>query len=201
MTLRPLGNPIRYKLTQKTVLAGTGALVMLLGFISAACGPVALTRPVTKLGLIAPFEGTQRARGYEALYAAKLALREQNAAGGASGWQIELVALDQDDHPELAVRQFHALAVDPDVTYVIGLAAASETGDLRRKYASLGLPVEFLDPSAAAEPPPDAAFAERYRTLSNGVQPGGLAARVYRAAKSALVHIAERVRTHGRPTR
>jgi ABC-type branched-subunit amino acid transport system substrate-binding protein len=189
------------KLTQYAVLAGSGALVMLLGLLSAACAPVALTRPVTKLGLIAPFEGTQRARGYEALYAAKLALRERNAAGGASGWQVELVALDQDDQPELLVRQFHALAVDPDVTYVIGLAAGPETSPLRQQYAAVGLPVEFVDPSAVADLPLDPAFAEHYRALSNGVQPGGLAMRVYLAAKSALVHIAERVRTQGRPTR
>jgi len=183
------------------VLAGSGALVLLLWFIVIACGPVALTRPVTKLGLVAPFEGTQRVRGYEALYAAKLALREQNAAGGALGWQVELVALDQFDQPELELRQFHALAVDPDVTYVIGLASASETGPLRKQFAALGLPVEFVDPSAASDFRLDPAFAEHYRALSNGIQPGGLATRVYLAAKSALAHIAERVRTQGRPTR
>ena len=189
------------KPTQYVILAGSGALVLLLGLLLAACVPVALSRPVTKLGLVAPFEGTQRARGYEALYAAKLALREQNAAGGASGWQVELVALDQDDQPELLVRQFHALEADPDVTYVIGLAAAPETGPLRQQFAAVGLPVEFVDPSATADPPLDPVFAEHYRTLSNGVQPGGLATRVYLAAKAALVHIAERVRIQGRPAR
>ena len=189
------------KLTQKAELAGSLVLLLLLAFISTACGPIVLTRPVTKLGLVAPFEGTQRARGYEALYAAKLALREQNAAGGVSGWQVELVALDQDDQPELMVRQARALAVDPDVTYVIGFASAPETGPLRQQYAAVGLPVEFVDPSAAADLPLDPAFAEHYRSLSNGVQPGALATRVYLAAKSALAHIAERIRAQGRPTR
>jgi ABC-type branched-subunit amino acid transport system substrate-binding protein len=189
------------KLTQKTELAGSLVLLWLLAFNSTACGPIALTRPVTKLGLVATFEGTQRARGYEALYAAKLALREQNAAGGVSGWQVELVALDQDDQPELMVRQARALAVDPDVTYVIGFATVSETGPLQQQYAALGLPVEFVDPSATADLPLDLAFAEHYRALSNGVQPGALATRVYLAAKSALARIAERVRTQGRPAR
>jgi ABC-type branched-subunit amino acid transport system substrate-binding protein len=182
-------------------LMGCGLLLLLVGLASAACGPLALSRPVTKLGLVAPFEGTQRARGYEALYAAKLALREHNASGGAAGWQVELVALDQDDQPGLALRQAHALAVDPGVTYVIGLTTAAQTGQLQRQYDALGLPVEFVELSATEGPPLDPIFAEHYRALSNGIEPGGLALRVYAATQTAVAHIADRVRALGHPTR
>jgi ABC-type branched-subunit amino acid transport system substrate-binding protein len=174
---------------------------LLLGLLSTACGPIAVTRPVTKVGLVAPFEGTQRARGYEALYAAKLALREHNTSGGAAGWQVELVALDQDDQPDLALRQARALAVDPDVTYVIGLATAAETGQLRQQYSALGLPVEFVDLASADHPSLDSNFTERYRAISSGIEPGVLAVRVYAAAQLAVAHIEEQVRTRGRPTR
>ena len=64
-----------------------------------ACDPIALTRPVTKIGLVAPFEGELRSVGYEgALYAVKLALREQNEQDGVAGWNVELVALDSSNH-------------------------------------------------------------------------------------------------------
>ena len=42
----------------------------------------ASTQPVIKIGLVAPFEGRFRAIGYEAVYAARLAIREINARGG-----------------------------------------------------------------------------------------------------------------------
>jgi ABC-type branched-subunit amino acid transport system substrate-binding protein len=57
-----------------------------------ACVP-ALPR-VIKIGLAAPFEGRYRSIGYDAIYAARLAVREINAAGGVNGWQLELVAYD-----------------------------------------------------------------------------------------------------------
>jgi len=39
----------------------------------------ASTQPVVKIGLVAPFEGRYRPIGYEAIYAARLAIREINA--------------------------------------------------------------------------------------------------------------------------
>ena len=194
-------------LTPQSLLArrtgpAAGLLVStLLGVALSACAPLALSRPVTKLGLIAPFEGSQRAVGYEALYAVKLALREANASGGAGGWQVELVALDDDDLPSLAIRQARALAVDPDVTYAIGVAPPSESSSLQQQYAALGLPAEFVDPAAASAAGIDPAFATRYLAISNGVQPGSLAVRAYTAARSALTHITQQVQTTGHPTR
>ncbi|MDM8528411.1 branched-chain amino acid ABC transporter substrate-binding protein [Anaerolineales bacterium HSG24] len=76
--------------------------------------------PTVKIGLMAPFEGTDRALGYEALFATKLAIQERNELGGINGYQIELIALNDFNHPEKAVQQAKALLADPDVLGVVG---------------------------------------------------------------------------------
>src|SRR5437773_8430394 len=53
-----------------------------------ACVPV--TRPIVKIGLVAPFEGRYRDVGYEVIYAVRLAVREANASGGVAGFAVEL---------------------------------------------------------------------------------------------------------------
>ncbi len=47
-----------------------------------------------KIGLVAPFEGSYRSIGYDAVYAARLVVREINATGGIDGVRLELVAYD-----------------------------------------------------------------------------------------------------------
>ncbi|QLQ08434.1 MAG: ABC transporter substrate-binding protein [Anaerolineae bacterium] len=96
--------------------AGLWVLVIA-GIILTGC---TATRPTVKIGLVAPFEGAQRALGYEVLYAVKLALQERNDQGGVGGFGIELVALSDDGQPANAVRQVQALAVDPGVVGVLG---------------------------------------------------------------------------------
>ena len=63
------------------------------------------TDPLIKIGLVAPFEGQFRSRGYEVLYAVKLAIRECNESGGVGGYRVELVALDDGGDPALADRK------------------------------------------------------------------------------------------------
>lgn len=78
------------------------------------------TRPTLKIGLIAPFEGVHRTLGYEVLGAVRLAVQQQNAAGGVAGYGIELAALNDDGVPATAARQVAALAADPGVVAIIG---------------------------------------------------------------------------------
>lgn len=59
---------------------GTGLTILVL---LTACVPK-LPR-VIKIGLVAPFEGRYRYVGYDAIYAARMAVQEINAAGGAGG--------------------------------------------------------------------------------------------------------------------
>lgn len=95
-------------------------LLLLLLFLSwalAGCGGVA---PVLKIGLVAPFEGRYRSVGYDAIYAARLAVREINAAGGIGPYRVALVALDDGGDPALAYDVAASLVTDPAVMAVVG---------------------------------------------------------------------------------
>jgi len=78
-----------------TFTAIVGALLM-------AAGCYGSTPPVVKIGLLAPFEERYRDDGYSALQAVRSALHERNAAGGVAGYQVALVALNDNGRPEEA---------------------------------------------------------------------------------------------------
>ncbi|MFQ5886052.1 MAG: branched-chain amino acid ABC transporter substrate-binding protein [Anaerolineae bacterium] len=79
-----------------------------------------VTKPIIKIGLVAPFEGLYRDVGYNALYAVKLAVREWNEAGGVEGYMVELVALDDSGEPDQAPGQASELILDPLVMGAVG---------------------------------------------------------------------------------
>lgn len=115
----------------------------------AACVPV--TRPIIKIGLVAPFEGRYRAVGYEVIYAVRLAVREANAAGGVAGYAVELTALDDSGDPASAAEQARKLATDPQIAGVIGDWLDPTTLTAAPVYAAEGLP--YLATAATALPP------------------------------------------------
>ncbi len=92
-----------------------------------ACFPGS-TAPVVKIGLVAPFEGRYRAIGYEAIYAARLAIREINTTGGVNGVRVELIALDDGGGRDTAIEQARKLAFDPQVIAVVGHYRPDTTG-------------------------------------------------------------------------
>ena len=98
------------------------------------------TRPVIKIGLVAPFEGRYRSLGYEALYAVKLAVRERNAAGGVAGHMVELVALDDGDDAEASSVQALKFGVDERVMGVVGPFSQAAAQAAAPVYQDLGLP-------------------------------------------------------------
>jgi ABC-type branched-subunit amino acid transport system substrate-binding protein len=120
----------------------------------------ASVRPVVKIGLVAPFEGRDRAIGYDAVYAARLAVREVNAAGGITGsggrggYRVALVALDDRGDAELATQTAAALVVDADVIAVVGHYLPQTTAAAANVYANAGLPLlpAGAPPFAAADP-------------------------------------------------
>jgi len=95
-------------------------LFVLGGLLSSCAVGLGSTRSVVKIGLVAPFEGLHRHLGYDVLYAVKLAVRERNAAGGVSGYMVELVALDDSNDPAQAPLQARKMMADSDVMGVIG---------------------------------------------------------------------------------
>ncbi len=74
------------------------------------------TPEVTKIGLLAPFEGLYRRSGYSALAAMRAALEDADATNLA----ILPLALDDGDDPEIARRSAEKLLADPTVVAVVG---------------------------------------------------------------------------------
>lgn len=74
---------------------------------------------VTRIALLAPFEGRYREIGYDALYAARLALQD------AGSDHIELLPIDDGGTPTSAVDRARALHADPQVAAVILLGYAA----------------------------------------------------------------------------
>lgn len=115
------------------------ALSVCLLICLAACTLPGSTQPTFKIGLVAPFEGRYRPVGYDAIYAARLAVRQANATGGLHGYRIELIAYDDGGHPEMAARQARQLALDPAVMGVIGHFRSDTTQAAAPAYLRAGL--------------------------------------------------------------
>ncbi|MDX1688643.1 MAG: ABC transporter substrate-binding protein [Candidatus Promineifilaceae bacterium] len=120
--------------------------VRLIGFFLLAPAVILLSscagvEPVVKIGLVAPFEGRHRSLGYDAVYAARLAIREVNAVGGVGGVRVALVALDDGGNPELARQAAASLVVDPDVVAVVGHGLPGVTDAARPLYGQGLLPL------------------------------------------------------------
>ncbi len=129
-------------------------LLILCVVLLAAC---ASTQPVIKIGLVAPFEGRYRPVGYEAIYAARLAIREINAKGGVRGYRIELVAIDDRGDPHQAIMAARQLAIDPQVVAVIGHYRPDSTDAAIREYCGQRVPLIAIEsasslPTACVQP-------------------------------------------------
>lgn len=92
-----------------------------------------------KIGLVAPFEGLYRPIGYQALAAAKLAVRQHNDAGGANGYLIEVVALNDNQDAAVAAQRAREMVVDPDIMGVIGHFGSQTTLAALPVYRQAGL--------------------------------------------------------------
>lgn len=138
----------------------------LLALSLAACASV---DPVVKIGLVAPFEGRQRAIGYDALYSARLAVREINAAGGVAGHRLALVALDDRGDAKLARDAAASLVVDPGVVAVVGHFLPETTDAARVLYTDGGLPLVTMGGAPFAAIAADqlpAAFHDAYNAVT-----------------------------------
>jgi len=123
--------------------SGLGLAVVLC--MLSACFLPAEQPVIVKIGLVAPFEGTFRYIGYDAIYAARLAVREINAAGGVGGRMLELVAYDDRADVEMAMASARSLDVDPDVVAVIGHYRQTTTAAAGEIYASAGIPLLVIN--------------------------------------------------------
>lgn len=158
-----------------------GVLFILACLLASCAGPSARlraglgsTKPVVKIGLVAPFEGLYRHLGYDVLYAVKLAVRERNAMGGVGGYVVELVALDDGNDPAQASLQARKMIVDSDVMGVIGHFSAETALAALDEYHRAGL---ALITQVAANAVTERGYLEVFRLYARNDVLGAEAAR------------------------
>ena len=148
-------------------------IFILLGWLLSACAGIGSTRPVVKIGLVAPFEGLHRHLGYDVLHAVKLAVQERNAAGGIHGYMVELVALDDGNDPAQAPLQARKMIVDADVMGVIGHFSDEAALAALDEYHRAGL---ALITQVAADEVTEQDYPEVFRLYARNGLLGGEAA-------------------------
>lgn len=128
---------MRNILTPIGVMAGL-AIVILLSLPATGCASVP---PVVKIGLVGPFEGRFRDVGYDAIYSARLAVREENARDDLGDYRVALVALDDFGDPDTAEEVARSLVLDPAVVAVVGHWLPETTNAALSVYQEAGLPI------------------------------------------------------------
>jgi len=76
---------------------------------------------VIKIGCVGPITGDQASLGLDQLHALQIAVDEANGRGEIiSGYQLEIISLDDQHNPSQAVAMAKRLASDPQVVAVVG---------------------------------------------------------------------------------
>jgi branched-chain amino acid transport system substrate-binding protein len=98
-------------------------LVVLVGILGLVAGRAeaqqTLTGPI-KIGIVGPFSGRSAEAGERVASAVRMAVEEQNAAGGILGAKVEAVIADDEGVPEKSTLVAQRLVDDPLVLGVIG---------------------------------------------------------------------------------
>lgn len=107
----------------------------LLGFLLSLTGACAIVRTevATRIALLAPFEGRYREIGYNALYAARLALQDSGVTS------VELLPIDDGGTAASAADRARALAGDPLVKMAIVLGYAAADADTQRAFGDISV--------------------------------------------------------------
>lgn len=149
------------------------AYLALTALLLASCAPLG-TRPVVKIGLVAPFEGLYRPLGYDVLNAVKLAVRECNENGGAASYMVQIVALNDSNDPAQAVLQTRKMDIDQDVMGVIGGLSSKTALATLEEYHEAGLAFITL---ASADAVTECCYPEVFRLFATNSLLGREAAR------------------------
>lgn len=158
--------------------------------------------PVVKIGLVGPFEGQNRALGYDTLYSARLAVREINEGGGIGRTRLALVALDDGGSPELAAEAAASLVLDPDVAAVVGHWLPETTAAAEPVYQAAGLPLIAAGDRPFLETAPQnlpAGFLADYAAVTPFEETAGPYAGAAYDAFYLLIRAMEEVEQEGRP--
>lgn len=104
------------------------AVILLLWLLS-ACSPA--QAPVTKIALLAPFEGRYREIGYNALYSARLALADHPLQA------IELLAVDDGGTVDSAQQRVSAIREDTTISAIILMGSVSTTPEVQAQLPDI----------------------------------------------------------------
>lgn len=91
--------------------------------------------PNIKLALVGPFNGAYSAYGTQILSGAMQAANDINASGGIKGLQIEIVPLDDQCNPDLAIKQAEEIVKSKNFNAVIGHVCSAATLAVSNIYA------------------------------------------------------------------
>jgi uncharacterized lipoprotein YmbA len=145
----------------------------LLLLLLSACA-VYETPTTERLALIAPFEGRDREVGYEALYAARLALADANSA-------LELLPLDDGGTADFAAQRLRALQFDPQVRAVIIMGASASDAQTQAALTDTRPDLDVISVATWNDDSlPSIDFVRRYRASDMfAPEPGALALHIY----------------------
>lgn len=137
-------------------------LPLILGLM--ACQPAR----ILYIGLVAPFEGRDRAIGYDAIFGARLAVRAWNAAH-PEGPRVMLVALDDQGDPARAQERARQIVAYPHLIAVIGHFRPETTQVAAPIYRAAGIPL--IAPLIPADRVPEGALptAPDQRTMAEAL--------------------------------
>lgn len=108
-----------------TTPALSAILIIFASIIISSCG-VVRSQEITKIALLAPFEGRYREIGYNALYSVRLVMSDHQAQ------DIHLLAVDDGGSVETATDRIQALNVDPAVEAIIVLGESASHPDVQQ---------------------------------------------------------------------
>ena len=124
------------------------ALVASLFLGITACGIGPAWKGSVKVGLVLPFYGYDSGSANAAYLAAKLILKERNEDGGIGGRWVELVALDDQNSPDVAAHRAREMVLDPAVLGVAGHLSSDTALAAAAGYREAGLAAITLGGSA-----------------------------------------------------
>ena len=106
---------------------------LLLCLLLIVTGCVTRTAPIIKIALLAPFEGLYRDIGYQALYAARLALAE------SATQNVHLLAIDDGGSIATARDRAQAIQRDPAIALTLALGSFATAPDVQNEFTNTPL--------------------------------------------------------------
>ncbi len=154
--------------------------------------------PTVKIGFVAPLTGDQAPHGEDMLNAAQLAIQHAQAEGAVlPGYQLELVALDDQRNPTQAVSAAKKLVSDKAVMAAIGHLNSSCTMPASAIYYQAGL--LNITPVSSNPQISQQGFSTFYRTCATDDLQGPAAARfAINALNARSIFIIDDMTTYGR---